>query len=233
MSEQVLSTQQSNPDIRSPRPLLQRGRVEVVVCRGSIVQQHNRDLTTLERNNFRVLRCADHIVVVHDRAQALPAKEGLTIGGGVGKVLPRFPGFTVIDGLLQRPQAGSGRVAHPDEQIGHVEFLSKVDRQIDLVVLHATGQRWTLPPVFRSVGSILGRMTLVRVTRFADVTNLSLDNLVLVLVIVFGVGSDQLAVQLVPVGAHATGGGCGDFAAFGQIKVRWGQFGPDQRYCRK
>lgn len=51
-------------------------------------------------------------------------------------------------------------------------YLSKVDRQVDLVVLHAAGQWRTLPPVFRAVGGILGRVALVRVARFADVTNL-------------------------------------------------------------
>lgn len=105
-------------------------------------------------------------------------------------MLPRLVRLAVIDGFLQSPQPGTRRVAHSNKQICNMELLSEVDRQVDLVVLHAPGKWRTLPPVLRSVDGIFRRVAFVRVTWFTYVANLSLDNLVLVLLIVLGVGSN-------------------------------------------
>lgn len=80
-------------------------------------------LTILQRDDFRVFGRTDHIIVVHDRSQAVAPKVGFAIGGRIGKVLPRLPRVSIIDRFLQSPQAGTGRVAHTDEQIRHMEFL--------------------------------------------------------------------------------------------------------------
>jgi len=51
-------------------------------------------------------------------------------------------------------------------------YLSQVDRQIDLVVFHAPGQRRTLPPRFLAVDRVFGRMAFVRPARVAMVAHL-------------------------------------------------------------
>lgn len=106
MSQQILRADQTDSDVRGPRPLLQHGRVEVVVGGGSIVQQHDGDLSVLQRHNLRVLVGADHVVVSGDRAHAA-LEDRLAIGDRVTEVLPRCPGLAVIHGLLQGECTGT------------------------------------------------------------------------------------------------------------------------------
>lgn len=89
-----------------------------------------------------------------------------------------------------------------------------------------------MPPVFRSIGGILGRMALVRVAGITKITNLSLNNLVLelVLLFVFGVGSDQFTVQFGTIGVHTASGRGGDFTSLGKVEVRWREFRLDSSY---
>lgn len=138
MTQKVLCTQQPNSYVSGTGPLLECSRVEIVVGRRAVVQQHHWDLTILQWNNLRVFGRTDHIVIVHDRSQAVTSEIGFAIGGRIGKMLPRLPRATVIHRLFQCPQSGTGRITHTDEQVRYVEFLSKVNGQVDLVVLHAS-----------------------------------------------------------------------------------------------
>lgn len=95
MSQQVLGTDETDSNVRGTSPLLQYARVEVVVGRGTVVQQHDRDLSVLQRHNLRVLVRADHIVIASDGSDAA-LEDGLAVAEGVGKVLPRGPGFSVV-----------------------------------------------------------------------------------------------------------------------------------------
>lgn len=195
MSKQILRSQKTYAYIRGTTPFLQRRRVEVVVRRWTIVQQTNGNLTTLEGHNLRVFHRTDYIVIVLQRFQTVRTKECDAVGRRVGEVLPGRPCFAVITRFLERPQTRSWRVPHTDEQISHVEFLTEVDREVDFVVLHTTGQRGTLPPVLRTVDGVLRRVILVRIGRITHIANLSLDDLgVLVLVVVLRVCTDQFTV---------------------------------------
>lgn len=75
-------------------------------------------------------------------------------------------------------------------------------------------------------------MALVRDAGITKVTNLALDNLVLelVLLFVFGVGSDQFTVQLGTIGVHTACGRRGDFTTLGKVEVRWREFRLDRCY---
>lgn len=112
-----------------------------------------------------------------------------------------------------------------------MEFLIEVDREVDFIVLHATGQWGTLPPVLRTVDGVLRRVILVRIGRITHIANLSLDDLgVLVLVVVVRVCTDEFTVQLGSIGVHTARGGGSDFATLGQIEVRWCQLSPHRSY---
>lgn len=113
-----------------------------------------------------------------------------------------------------------------------MEFLSEVDGQIDLIVLHAARQRRTLPPVFRSIDGILGRVTLVRGAGIAKVTDLSLNDLVveLMLLLIFRVGTNQLTVQFRTIAVHTASSRGGNLASLGKIEVRWREFRSDRCY---
>lgn len=51
-------------------------------------------------------------------------------------------------------------------------YLAEIDGQIDFVVLHAAGQRRTLPPAGRAVDGVLWRMVAIGHRRFAVVADL-------------------------------------------------------------
>ena len=53
-------------------------------------------------------------------------------------------------------------------------YLIKVDRKVNFVVLHATRQRGTLPPVLRTIDGILRRVAFVGIVRIANIANLAL-----------------------------------------------------------
>lgn len=104
--QQVLGADQADSDVGSSGPLLQHTGVEVVDGRGPVVQQHDRDLSVLQRHNLRVLVGADHVVVSGDRAHAA-LEDRLAIGDRVTEMLPRCPGLAVIHGFLQGECTGS------------------------------------------------------------------------------------------------------------------------------
>lgn len=51
-------------------------------------------------------------------------------------------------------------------------YLTKVDGEVDFVVLHTSGQGWTLPPRFGAVHCVLCGVPLLWVRGVAEVTNL-------------------------------------------------------------
>lgn len=120
--QQVLGADQADTDVGRSGPLLQHARVEVVDGRGPVVQQHDRDLSVLQRHNLRVLVRADDVIVARDRTDAA-LEDGLAVGQGVGEVLPRGPGLAVIHRLLQGEGTGTRRIAHSDENVGYVKLL--------------------------------------------------------------------------------------------------------------
>lgn len=127
VTEQVLRAQKTEAHVRRARPLLQHGRVEVVLGRRPVVQQHDGNLAVLQRYDLRVLGGADDVVVACDRLQAVLAEVRVTVVGRVGEMLPGRPRLAVVAGLFDRPEARARRVAHADVQIGDVEFLCRVD----------------------------------------------------------------------------------------------------------
>lgn len=121
----ILGAKQTNPDVSGTSPFLQHRWVEVVGGTGSLIEQHHGNLAVLQRHNLWVFSGADDVVVAGNWLVGVLAKVRLTIGGGIGKVLPRRPGLAIIRGLLQRPETRTRGVAHANEQIGHMEFLKK------------------------------------------------------------------------------------------------------------
>lgn len=55
----------------------------------------------------------------------------------------------------------------------------------------------------------------------------------MVLLFVFGVGSDQFAVQLGTIGVHTASGRGTDLATLGKIEVRWREFRLNRCYRRR
>lgn len=54
--------------------------------------------------------------------------------------------------------------------------LAQVDGEIDLVVLHAAGERRALPPGLHAVHGVLRRVLLHVIVRVAEVAHLGIDN---------------------------------------------------------
>lgn len=104
MTEQILGTQETEAHVRGSSPLLQHRRIEIVVGRRPIVQQHDGNLAILQRYDLRILGRADDIVVLCDRLQAVLAEVCVAVGRRVGKMLPRRPRLAVVARLFQRPQ---------------------------------------------------------------------------------------------------------------------------------
>lgn len=108
-----------------------------------------------------------------------------------------------------------------------MELLAQVDGEVDLVVLHAPGQRRALPPGLRPVDRVLGRVALLRVRGVAEVADLALDEQVVdadvgrvgVDVGVLVHGAHQLAVQLGALRVLAAGGRGRDAPVLGQVEV--------------
>lgn len=71
MAQQILRSEKAEAYVGRPGPFLQQGRVEVVLRRGPIVQNRDRDLAALERHDLGVLSGADHAVVARDRLVAV------------------------------------------------------------------------------------------------------------------------------------------------------------------
>lgn len=103
MAQQILRSQKTEADVGGSRPFLQQRRVEVVFRRGPIVQDRDRDLAALERDDLRELGSADHAVVADDRLVAVHAEVRQAVAGGVREVLPGRPGLAVVLRLLQDP----------------------------------------------------------------------------------------------------------------------------------
>lgn len=80
-----------------------------------------------------------------------------------------------VSGSLQNPNARPWRVAHFDEDIGHMKLLSEVNGQTDVAVLKTTRQGRTLPPLFSAINCILRWMRLNGVSWVAVITCLSLN----------------------------------------------------------
>lgn len=55
-------------------------------------------------------------------------------------------------------------------------YLSKIDRQVDFVVLHSSGKWWWLPPGFHPVDCIFWRMPLFRIVRITVIAYLDIIN---------------------------------------------------------
>ena len=123
MTQQVFRSEKAEANVGRPRPFLQQGRIEVVLRRGPIVQDRDRDLAALERYHLRKFSCAYHAVVPGDRLVAIYAEVRQTIAGGIRKILPGRPSLAVILRLLQNPESWPGRIAHSHVNISHMEFL--------------------------------------------------------------------------------------------------------------
>jgi hypothetical protein len=89
MAQQIFGPQKSQPYVRGPRPLLQDGRIEIVIRRGPIVQQRNRYLqhfqsaswshgfvdahfASFEGHDFGVFGGANNGIVPRDGVQTFP-----------------------------------------------------------------------------------------------------------------------------------------------------------------
>jgi len=148
--------------------------VSEVLGAGPVVDQREQDLATLHRQHLRVLGGADHLVIGVDRLGWQHAEVVEAVGLGVGKVLPGRERLAVVGGLLQGPDARPRRVGHLDVDVGHVELLAEVDRQIHLVVLEGARDGRRLPPLLRAVDRVVGVVVGGRVARVAVVAVLAL-----------------------------------------------------------
>lgn len=128
MSQQVLGFEKPEPDVRGSGPLLQLGRVEVVLGGRPLVQDRDRYLSALERHDLGVEGRAYDGVVAGYRRVAVDAEVREAVVVRVGEVLPGRPALAVVLTLLQHPKAGPGRVAHLDVHVRHVEFLRNATR---------------------------------------------------------------------------------------------------------
>lgn len=105
------------------------------------------------------------------------AEVGVAVRVRVGEVLPGLVRLSVVRGPLKNPDAWPRRVRHFDEYVGNMEFLSKVDGEVDLIVPRASRQRWALPPLLGAVDGVLRRVSPSRVADVAIVADLSLDQI--------------------------------------------------------
>lgn len=108
VTQQILGLEEAEPHVRGPSPLLEHGRVEVVLGRRSVVEDRNGDLATLQGHDLRVLRGANDGVVPGDGRVAAYTEVGLAVVVRVGKVLPGRPGLTKVLGLFQNPETRPG-----------------------------------------------------------------------------------------------------------------------------
>lgn len=72
MAQQIFGPQKSQPYVRGPRPLLQDGRIEIVIRRGPIVQQRNRYFASFEGHDFGVFGGTNNGIVPRDGVQTFP-----------------------------------------------------------------------------------------------------------------------------------------------------------------
>ena len=79
--------------------------------------------SSFDWQNFRVVGGANNLIVRLDLFGRLDAKKVVAVRARVGKVLPRRKGFSIVDRLLQRPDAWSRWIGHLYINIGHVKFL--------------------------------------------------------------------------------------------------------------
>lgn len=94
-----------------------------------------------------------------------------------------------------------------------MELLSEVDGEVYFVVLHASRQRRTLPPVLSPVHGEAGWMGFLRPRRITVVTHLSLDEVDVDIAVC--VSPHQLAVELRPHDVLPAGGRGGDAPSLG------------------
>lgn len=165
------------------------------------------------------------MVVLGDTIHGVQSELLNAVPLGRGKILPGLVGKAEVSRSLQHPEVRTRRICKFDQDIRHVEELSKVQSDVDLVELQPPGERGALPPALCPIDGVRYGVRLVAVRRGADVAVLALDGLV-------GVPPgqrppDQLAVQILHGSAAAgsrrrllpAGGGGGDAGALGQVEV--------------